>query len=375
MSNIQQHSACSIIPPHILRHVAEHGDEATRSKIASTLLHTREIARDSEQEALAAHAVRVSHTRQRKIYDAQHRQQLPGKLLMNEQSKPVADLEAIQAFEGANATYEFYAKNFLRNSIDGRGMPIISSIHYGKDFANAMWTGKQMVYGDGDGDGTLFLSFTSAYDVIAHELTHGVTQFTARLVYHDQPGALNEHISDAFGEMVKQFWLGQTSAQADWLIGKGLFGPTVHGKAIRSMAAPGTAYDDPVLGKDPQPAQMKDYVQSNDDNGGVHINSGIPNHAFYLAAVALGGYAWEVAGRIWFEVLTKRLTPEVSFQEFAAATVGCAGDFYGAGGLVQRTVAEAWAAVGIIVPTALSFGGTKSSNTPRKWRDRPDGAK
>src|SRR5699024_6933438 len=117
-------------------------------------------------------------------------------------------------------------------------------------------------------------------------------------------GALNESLSDVFGSLIKQYTLGQTAADADWLIGTGLLAPRVTGKALRSMKEPGTAYDDDVLGKDPQPSTMDGYVNTGRDNGGVHINSGIPNRAFYLVATALGGNAWERAGQIWYDVLT-----------------------------------------------------------------------
>src|SRR5215217_8657193 len=175
-----------------------------------------------------------------------------------------------------------------------------------------------MVYGHADG--RIFTRFTASVDVIAHELTHGLTQFAAALGYHGQTGALNEHLSDAFGIMVKQWLLGQTADKSDWLIGAGIFGPAVHGVAVRSMAAPGTAYDDPVLGKDPQPAHMKDYVTTINDNGGVHINSGIPNHAFYVTSVELGGNAWDKAGQIWYVALRDRLAANSNFQACANLT-------------------------------------------------------
>ncbi|CAM5676724.1 hypothetical protein SFUMM280S_07534 [Streptomyces fumanus] len=161
-----------------------------------------------------------------------------------------------------------------------------------------------MVFGDGDGE--IFLDFTIPVDVIGHELVHGVTQYTANLTYFGQPGALNESVSDVFGSLIKQYTLGQSADQADWLIGAGLLAPRVTGVALRSLKAPGTAYDDDVLGKDPQPATMDDYVRTGRDNGGVHINSGIPNHAFYLAATALGGNAWERAGQIWYRRADRR---------------------------------------------------------------------
>src|SRR5262249_6826367 len=148
-----------------------------------------------------------------------------------------------------------------------------------------------------------FNRFTISVDIMGHELTHGVTAYTAGLIYQGQSGALNESISDVFGSMVKQFALSQTVATADWLIGAGIFTPKVNGVALRSMKEPGTAYNDPVLGKDPQPADMAHYVNTSSDNGGVHINSGIPNRAFYLTAVALGGNSWDRAGRIWYATL------------------------------------------------------------------------
>src|SRR5262245_54891431 len=152
----------------------------------------------------------------------------------------------------------------------------------------------------GDGDGTLFNRFTISIDVIGHELTHGVTGSEANLTYQGQAGALNESISDVFGSLIKQYSLNQTAAAADWLIGAGLLASSVKGVALRSMKAPGTAYNDPTLGKDPQPDNMSKFVHTAEDSGGVHINSGIPNKAFFLVATSLGGHAWEKAGQVWY---------------------------------------------------------------------------
>lgn len=197
----------------------------------------------------------------------------------------------------------------------------------------------------GDGDGKLFNRFTISLDVIGHELTHGVTENEAGLVYFNQAGALNESLSDVFGSLVKQYALKQTAKHADWLIGAGLLAAGVKGKALRSMAAPGTAYDDPVLGKDPQPAHMKNYVSTTQDNGGVHINSGIPNHAFYLAATAIGGRAWERAGHIWYNALRdNKLKANAGFAAFARLTVAHAKN-----AKETKAVKNAWNAVGIKV--------------------------
>jgi Zn-dependent metalloprotease len=237
--------------------------------------------------------------------------------------------------------------------VDGNGLRLDSTVHYQKGYDNAFWDGKQMVYGDGDEDlpvaERLFNRFTSALDVIGHELTHGVTQYEANLAYWDQSGALNESLSDVFGSLVKQYQRNQTASQSDWIIGEGLFTPNVNGVGIRSMKAPGTAYNDPVLGRDPQPANMKDYVRTVEDNGGVHINSGIPNYAFYVTAIEIGGYAWEKAGRIWYKTLTDKLQERSTFQQACDLTYEAAGELFGTNSLEQQAVKKGWAEAGIIV--------------------------
>jgi Zn-dependent metalloprotease len=241
-------------------------------------------------------------------------------------------------------------------------MRLDSTVHYRQGYDNAFWDGEQMVYGDGDEnlspEERLFNRFTIAIDIIGHELTHGVTQFEAKLQYFQQPGALNESMSDVFGSLVKQYQLGQTAGEADWIIGGGLFTANVNGVGIRSMKAPGTAYDDEVLGKDPQPAHMKDYVSTISDNGGVHINSGIPNHAFYVAALELGGFAWEKVGQIWYVTLKDKLGATSKFQECADNTYYTAAELFGAGSLEQQAVKKGWDAVG------LTVGGTPPPPTP-----------
>jgi Zn-dependent metalloprotease len=154
-------------------------------------------------------------------------------------------------------------------------------------------------------------------------------------------------MSDVFGVLTKQWRLGQDAGDADWLIGAGLLGPAVNGTALRSMKSPGTAYDDPLLGRDPQPAHMRDYVSTPDDDGGVHINSGIPNHAFYLAAIEIGGRAWEKAGAIWYDALTRYLRSASDFDEAASMTSLAAAIRFGRGSLEEQAVRRAWDAVGV----------------------------
>jgi Zn-dependent metalloprotease len=242
-------------------------------------------------------------------------------------------------------TYNFFKEIFKRNSIDTRGMKLDSTVHYGEEYNNAFWNGTQMVYGDGDGE--IFQRFTKSIDVIGHELAHGVTQYEAALEYEGQAGALNESFSDVFGSLVKQYSLKQKADEADWLIGNGLLGSKVKGIALRSLKEPGSGYDDPTIGKDPQPGHMKDYVETTSDNGGVHINSGIPNRAFYLTAIALGGYAWEKAGRIWYITLTEKLRERSNFHQAASMSSDVAASLYGNESSEQKAVNKAWKLVGI----------------------------
>ena len=360
MSTITQY-VCGVIPPHMLTRMAEGGHRASDDARA-TIEHMRDVAIGRAHTLIgpAPASVRPRH-KCRHVYDAGHTFQLRRRLVRDER-RPSKDPEVEEAWEGSGATYDFFSRVFGRNSIDGAGMRIDSTVHYGTGFENAMWNGEQIVYGDGDG--RVFTGFTRSLEVIAHELMHGVTQFSASLGYTGETGAVNEHLSDAFGIMVKQYTLGQSVYDSDWLIGSGLLGSDVNGIAIRSMAAPGTAYDDAILGRDPQPRHMRDYVDTDDDNGGVHINSGILNHAFYLAAREIGGYAWGVLGRIWYAVVTRRLKPDAGFADFARATVEIAGELFGSGGRIQGTVAEAWAEVGLTVETAIEPGGCTSAHAP-----------
>src|SRR5450830_1345050 len=227
-------------------------------------------------------------------------------------------------------------------------MALAATVHFGQNYNNAFWNSSQMVFGDGDQQ--LFNRFTIALDVIGHELAHGVTEDEAKLMYFNQSGALNESLSDVFGSLIKQYALQQKAQDADWLIGKGLFTKKIKGTALRSMKAPGTAFDDKLLGKDPQPGHMDDFVQTYEDNGGVHINSGIPNHAFYQVATKIGGFAWERAGRIWYDALRdSRLRPNAGFLRFARITYDIAGRLYGANKSEQKAVKDGWKAVGINV--------------------------
>ncbi|MEV0184527.1 M4 family metallopeptidase [Streptomyces sp. NPDC050625] len=352
---------CSIVPPHILSRLLR-AEDPRHVAFARRTLETDAYERTRRRLTTVVGAPPVALPEgaladqpHRTVYDARHSTDLPGRRVLSEGSAHGEDATVNRAYEGLRATFEFYQEVYGRNSIDGNGLPLDATVHYGEGYCNAFWNGEQMVFGDGDRD--VFLDFTIPIDVIGHELTHGVSQYTANLSYFGQPGALNESISDIFGSLIKQYALGQTVGEADWLIGAGLLGPHIAGMALRSMKAPGTAYDDVLLGRDPQPATMDDFVRTSRDNGGVHINSGIPNHAFYLVAEALGGHAWEKAGQIWYDVLTGgQLPQDALFSDFAKLTVVAAVARYGHGVESDATV-NAWGQVGVLeggkgVPTA-----------------------
>jgi Zn-dependent metalloprotease len=348
-----RHSIHCILPPHLLNALAQRGTALQRARALRTLLTDNTFRALRLGPRLAGPIVRrrggmvsMEGEKHRTIADAQHTETLPGVVVRSEGGPPTGDAAVDEAYDGLGATFDFYWDAYARNSIDDEGLPLLATVHFGQEYNNAFWNSERMVFGDGDGD--IFNRFTASLDVIGHELTHGVTEDEAQLIYLFQPGALNESVSDVFGSLVKQYLLKQTADQADWLIGAGLFTANVNGVALRSMKAPGTAYDDPVLGKDPQPAHMNEFERTFEDNGGVHINSGIPNHAFYLAATQIGGFAWEKVGRIWYETLRdSQLRPNANFRRFASLTSARADQLFGAGSAEGQAVRQAWSQVGV----------------------------
>lgn len=334
-----------IVPPYLLERLSDHPNPqvarvAQRTLTVDGAIRSSRALRAPEREAAPDAKPR------RTIADAQGTMSLPGITARNEGDDATGDEAVDQAYDGLGLTWAMLFEAFQRDSLDGSGMPLLATVHYGERYDNAFWNGERMVFGDGDGE--VFGPFTAAVDVIGHELGHGLIQSTVDLVYQGQSGALNESVADVIGSLTKQHARAQSADEADWLIGEGIFTDQVQGVALRSMKAPGTAYDDDVLGKDPQPATMAGYVETSSDNGGVHINSGIPNHAFYLAATAIGGVAWEGAGQVWLDVLVQgRVGPDADFASFAAATIAAAEERFGADSSERSAIADAWAQVGV----------------------------
>ncbi len=302
----QKMSGCcrGFIPPTILDHLVVAAPVETRTAVVNSVrqsLMTREDRagqRVGMEGLIAAGRFASGGFANRIVYDCENKWE-PQLLKMRTEGGPATgDDSADNAYKYAGEARDFFADELGRNSIDNQGMELILNVHFGTDFMNAVWDGTQMIFGEGDGE--IFSGFARSLDVVAHELAHGVTQHTANLEYANQPGALNEHFSDVFGTAITQHCLGQDSGRADWLIGNEIMGPTLYGEALRCMKAPGTAYDNPLLGKDPQPSHMRDAYTGPDDNGGVHINSGIPNKSFYLVAMEIGTTA---AVKVWYHAL------------------------------------------------------------------------
>lgn len=350
-----------IVPPHMLEVLAMRGDAKT-AKMARAQLAVAEKARDERQQQSSLRMVPEStaptsafitpalatatpvHNCVRAIHDGQEKAALPGKLVRKEGDAATGDDAVDTVYDTAGQVYDLYLNEFNRDSLDGLGMKLIQTVHHRRDFNNAFWNGTQMAYGDGDG--VIFSTFIER-SVIAHEMTHGVVQFSGGLIYQGQSGALNESFADVFGAIVDQYVAGETVDESDWLIGKGILGPDINGVALRSMKAPGTAYSDAVLGQDPQPYHMDFYVATTADNGGVHINSGIPNQAFYLYCQYMGGHAWGVPGQIWYHALQRLNNPMATFHDWAAQTVASAVALHGVGSLEVNLLRRAWKLVGI----------------------------
>ena len=349
-----------IIPPYMKRQLVND----SRSSIVAFESEVRELTIDEKLRAkrdkvstiirqaktgqtrlVLAGVSRAKPKKNREVYTAANKEVQPGRLVRKESGRKTRDVDVNNVYDGAGATWDFYNQLFSRNSIDNRGMKLIQTVHYATAYNNAFWDGTQMVYGDGDG--TIFGSFTSDIDIIAHELTHGVIQYECNLDYEDQSGALNESLADVFGIMIKQRSLNHTAADSNWLIGENV----IRGNfALRSLKAPGTAYvNHPRIGTDPQPMHMDNYRDDPTDHGGVHLNSGIPNHAFYRAAVEIGGFAWDKTGRVWYAAMcdVKAVKRNATFADFKKVTIAQAKKIFKKDKAVVRAITDAWKAVGV----------------------------
>lgn len=333
-------SGYGVIPPYMLQELAVRNpgvDAFAKTHNATIDMQTKpgQFKPNAAGADAAAPAVR-------EVYDAQGRETQPGKKARFEGEKPTGNVEVDNGYDYTGFVRDFYAKEFGRNSIDGKGMKYVSTVNYGQNYENAFWDGKQMTYGKPSASSP-FRTFV-ILDVAGHEITHGVTEMESGMRYFGQSGALNEHLSDVFGVMIEQYSKGHTADKANWIVGENIWKENIKGRGLRDMLNPGEAYNDPAIGKDPQPAHMKDYYKTWGDNGGVHYNSGIPNKAFATFAVDVGGHSWDAPGHIWFEA-RKNAGSNPSFGSFAAHTLEAAKKL-GHTDLVPK-LEKAWDNVGV----------------------------
>ncbi len=342
---------CFIVPPRVLERFSvdpnlsaqEREQFAQAAQVEQSWRRAREataeaalVARATIPEALAPALIAAAPSIL--VFDCGHGRSMPGTPVADPTNS--GDPSAVRAFDETTKVVEFYRTVFGRNSLDNAGMTLISSIHYSVNYNNAGWTGTQMRYGDGDGN--IFIDFTRSNDVIGHELAHGVTEFTSGFVYRNESGGLNESMSDVFGSMYRQWRAGQTVAAADWLIGSEIMGPGALARGytcLRDMAVP----DDPHC-LSPQPTTYAQYQPGMDP----HDSSGIPNLAFYKAAMAIGGRSWEKTGKVWYQAIDGfPPNPNMTMQAFADRTRTVAGTLFAADPLIRTAINAAWMAVGL----------------------------
>lgn len=250
---------------------------------------------------------------------------------------------AVDAHYNSEVVYDYYLDEHGRNSLDDKGMAIKSYVHYGTNYNNAFWNGRQMTYGDGDG--LFMVPLSAGLDVAAHEMTHGVITNSANLLYRFQSGALNESFADIFGALIDS---------EDWELGEDIMGPDAKADgrtSLRSLSDPSkypvnAAYVPYGNGEGKYPSHMDEFydLPRSLDNGGVHINSSITNHAAYLIGEEVGK---EKLGQIFYRALTVYLTPTSDFSEARLAAIQSADDLYGEASAESKATASGFDSVGI----------------------------
>lgn len=339
---------CHIVPKHVLdvistdrrypvqsRHAA-----AMTSRISEQLrgLRTQALAVTATTQLTGSHLITLAAQPDIVVYDCMHTQTLPGRQVANPKSS--RDQPVKRAFTATTGVAEFYRTIFHRNSLDNAGMTLVSSVHYGRNFNNAMWNGSQMLYGDGDGK--IFVDFTRGDDVIGHELTHGVTQHTLQLSYSGDAGGLNESMSDCFGAMFQQWESKQDVNRASWLIGARIMGAAAKARGFRSLRNMANPADKACLA--PQPVQYSQITPGMDP----HYSSGPPNLAFCTACKAAGGYSWESVGQVWYDVLTTSGSqPNMTMRDFATRTRQAAHQLFPNRPAIVNAVDHGWKVIGL----------------------------
>lgn len=368
----------SLLSPSLISHFYQ---ESQCNDLKSTLFHINDIMSRTyteedanyQRQLLASTCSIAGGTYNRVIRDAQQRvenythnhsslpicrrEEMPADehmahndfaVIMREEDQVAPTEPAHRVFAAIGLIRSFLKEKLNIDQMFGCDADINAVIHYDKNYSNAFWNSQAIFFGDGDG--TIFGPFYNDIDIIAHELAHGYISSQADFDYVDQSGALNESVADVLGIVVKQYVQKQTATQSNWLLGENLFIDKRKGPALRSMKNPGTAYYFTKSNNDPQVGHMDQYrdLPRYVDNGGVHINSGIPNKAFYLLATKIGGYSWEIAGKIWVAAVSDpSVSNTATFIEFAQATIRSAKNLFG--DQIELATRQCWLDVGLRV--------------------------
>ena len=336
---------CFAVPRKLLKKLADDSDDEHRELLHSQIEHSAKLRSQRAAQSQVKPPTKLGkQLLHRQVFDAAGSTMLPGKLLRDEDDPPIRDKEANQAYENVGIAMQFYKEVLGRDSVDGRGMRIDASVHYGYRFANAMWTGEQMIVGDGDGKHVQGLAHSLG--IIAHEFSHGISQHLVKgglgvvqvpgmpPTLKGEAGALNESFSDVFASMIKQWHAGEEVDAADWLLGEDILAPGA-GKAVRSLKDPGNGKL--TWNGDDQIRDYKRYLPTHDS----HTASGIANYAFYVAATQLGGKSWEQLGAVWLKGFD-RLRARATFLDAAHATVDVAAALHGKASPSHEAVKAGW---------------------------------
>jgi Zn-dependent metalloprotease len=350
--NARYGCVCFAVPKRLLQHLADHDDDDEhRQMLQGQIRHSAKLrGRRAAKVWDGVVTTPAGKPLQRSVFDAQGRTFLPGKLLRDEDDPPTKDSIADEAYDNIGVALRFFSSVFKRDSIDNKGMRVDASVHYGFRYVNAMWTGEQMLIGDGDGK--TITGLAGSLGIIAHEFCHGISQHLVKgglgvvqvagmpPALKGEAGALNESFSDVFASMIKQWHAKQDVAKADWLLGEDILDKGA-GKAIRSLKDPGNRKL--TYAADDQISDYKHYKGTDES----HKASGIANHAFYLAASKLGGNSWETLGPVWLKGFDK-LRARSTFLDAAHATLGVAATLHGKGSKTHDAVKAGWKKVNVL---------------------------
>ena len=332
----------SVIPPYILRNIIDNCSGAQQDYARRTLTHVQQLMAEHPHTASAASTAQPGSVL-RAIYDAGNTQNLPGTLIREEGQPGNGDVAADEAWNYLGITYDFYWQIYQRNSLDNKGLKLDGTVHYGREYQNAFWNGQQMVFGDGDGE--IFNRFTIAIDVVAHELTHGVTETEAGLIYFQQAGALNESMSDVFGSLVKQYHLKQSADQLTGSSAKGCWRRVLRAAACARCPRP----------VPPMTIRCSAKIRSLPiwiiiSTRAKTTAACILTPAFPIAPSIWQRPRWaalrERAGQAWYDTLCdKELPQDADFSTFARFTVQHAAKRFD--NTVAQAIQSAWHEVGV----------------------------